>query len=558
MSKWVWAAVGVAALLIVGMVVVGPWQAVTDVPPSVAEAQDERPNVLIVLWDTVRADRMSLYGHDRPTTPKLDVFAREARVYENATAPAMWTLPTHATVFTGRYPSTHGARAGNRWLDDHHTTMAELLLDGGYETFLFSSNLIAGSLTNLHQGFGTVHTTYPRPHHPRGRFQAEADRATHAKLIPRDASTEISPAFAGNREDHWPKSVYKDAAPVIVQGLLEWLDERDEPHRPWFAYLNMMEAHTPRVPSMAARQRVMSAEQIELGLTTDVSLFAENEYMIGRRDYSEAQLEAIRGVYDATLVDLDDATAVLFEMLEQRGILDETVVILLSDHGEHLGEHQRFEHRWSLHQPLLHVPLVVRYPARVAAGRVAERVTTADVFSTVLELAAIREPEGTQTRSLLAEMRSPHVFAQLLDPYASQLRNVREAYAEEAIDYGPLLRTGCAAFEGFDKYLHYSDGTRQLFDLQADPGELHDRATEAPERVTALARALFDWEQQLPLYDPSLRGPHDKRARGPRQTRVEDREMAKALGYVIDDEGTSGLPDLPDSHRPRCGPETQP
>lgn len=555
MSRWVW---GVAALC--GVLVVGWWLArpagAPDQPGQDREvtSSDGRPNVLILMWDTVRADRMSLYGHDRPTTPHLDAFATSARVYDNATSPAMWTLPSHATVFTGRYPTTHGARAGYRWLDHHHDTLAELLLESGYETFLFSSNLIAGSLTNLTQGFSVVHTTYPRAHRQPGPWPALADRATHAKLIARDASTEISPAFAGRRDDHWPKSVYKDAAPIIAQGLLGWLDERDEPARPWFAYLNMMEAHTPRVPSMAARKRVMDDATIELGLVTDVSLFAENEYMIGERDYSEDELGAIRGVYDAALVDLDDATKLLIDALEERGELDDTVVILMSDHGEQLGEHRRFEHRWSLHQPLLHVPLVIRYPAGVPAGRVSDRVSTADVFSTVLELTGVPEPAGTQTRSLLAPEPSEHVFAQLLDPYASQLRNVREAYAGEGIDYAPLLRTGCAAFQSGDKYLHWSDGNHALYDLVSDPGERVNRIDAEPQRALGLARALFTWEQALPAYDPERRRPADRRSKAQRQERVEERQLA-LLGYVTDDDGDD---DLLDSHRARCGPEEAP
>lgn len=547
MTRWIGVA-GVVGALGLGAALLWP-EAAPDSGSVPVERVDPRPNVLIVLWDTVRADHMSLYGHHRPTTPALEAFAERARVYENATAPAMWTLPTHATFFTGRYPTTHGARAGYRWLDHHHDTLAELLLEGGYETFLFSSNLIAGPLTNLHQGFGTVRTTYPRNHTRPGPDAAAADRMTHAKLIDRDASTEISPAFTGRVDAmHWDKAVYKDAAPLIVEGLLDWLEVRDEPQRPWFAYVNMMEAHTPRVPSMTSREALLTPEQIELGLQTDLSLFAENEYIIGQRTYTDAQLEAIGGVYDAALLDLDTATAKLFAGLEARGELDDTLVIVMSDHGEHLGEHQRFEHRWSMHQELLHVPLVIRYPAEVAAGRVSERVTTADVFSTVLDVAGVEAPEGTQTRSLL-EPAPEHVFAQLLDPFASQLHNVREVYDEAEVDYSAVLRTGCAAFGGADKYLHWSTEQHELFDLEADPGESRDLLGAEPERALALARALFTWEQALPLYDPGLQSRADRRSRARRHSKVEERNLLAMLGYTEEEDSTI---------RPRCGPEAMP
>ena len=279
--------------------------------------------------------------------------------------------------------------------------------------------------------------------------------------------------------------------------------------------------------------------------------------MIGQRTYTEAEIDAIRAVYDAALVDLDDATADLFEALRARGELDRTVVIVLSDHGEHLGEHGRFEHRWSLHEPLTHVPLVIRYPARFPAQRVADRVSTADVFSTVLEVVGIEAPEGTQTRSLLADP-APNVFAQLLDPYASQLANVREAYAEVEIDYAPLLRTWCAAYEGDDKYLRASDGFEGLYDLARDPGELENRLPAEAPRAQALARALYDWEHGLPDYDPTLRRPIDRRSRAHKQDRAEIRQL-ELLGYVMSD-GSDQDEDVGTdaNHVMRCGPPTRP
>lgn len=508
------------------------------------DAAADRPNVLVVMWDTVRADRMSLYGHDRQTTPQLDAFARTATVFEQAIAPGTWTLPTHATMLTGRYPTTHGARAGYRWLDHHHDTLPELLGAQGYDTFWFSANLVAGPMTNLTQGVQTLHTTYPRKG-ARGPWVEAAKRATRAKLLADDASNELGPAFAGITDDHWPKAAFKDAAPVIHRGFTEWLDARPRPERPWFAYLNLMEAHTPRVPSEQARRRILDDDTLALGLRTDVSLRAENEFMIGKRSYSEAELEAIRGVYDAALLDLDDATGTLMDDLQARGILDDTLVIVLSDHGEHLGEHGRFEHRWSIHQELLHVPLVIRYPGGSPVGRVADRVSTAAVFSTVLDVVGIDAPPGTQTSSLRGRSTpDEHVFAQLLDPYASQLENVREVYGE-AVDYSGLLRTYCAAFGGPHKLVHASDGTRQLFDLSADPGEWADLAQERPEVVQRLMRALASWEEALPLYDPAMRIARDRRARAGGQDKAE-RRMLEALGYVASPDDEYG--------RTRCGP----
>ncbi|MEN0064266.1 MAG: sulfatase [Myxococcota bacterium] len=514
-------AVGLTLAAVIGAVGVSLWALRRDPHP-------DRLNVLVIVWDTVRADRLSLYGHDVPTTPKLDVRAETALVFEQATAPAMWTLPTHASMFTGQFATTHGAVASYRWLDHHHTTLAEHLGEAGYDTFAFTSNLVASPLTNLLQGFETVHTTYPRQGVKRGRYVRASREATEAKLLANDESTEISPSFMGDDRERWGRAVHKDAAPVIAQGLLEWLSERPNPRQPWFAYLNLMEAHSPRVPSAKARAQVMPPRVRARALQVDQSLFAANEYIIGQRRYTKAEWAAIRGVYDATLVDLDDATEALFKALDRAGDLDHTLVILLADHGEHLGEHQRLEHRWSLHQPLLHVPLVVWDPGQ-PGRRISERVSTAGLFATVLDRVGLPVPEATQAPSWFIEPDDERIYAQLLDPFVSQLAAMREAYPY--VDFAPYAETYCAAFEGDLKLLYGSSGRRELFHLGRDPNERRDLGKVAVRKREALVEALHAWEDGLTPYDPGLRTEADGRGAN-RQDAAEQRMLA-ALGYVV-------------------------
>lgn len=519
-----WFAVAAAVIVIAGAAVAGLLATGAGARP--------RPNVLVVLWDTARADRMSLYGYGVPTTPRLDAFAKDAVVYDHATAPGMWTLNSHAAMFTGLYETSHGAKPAYRWLDAKYTTLAELARDSGYDTFAFSSNLIASPMTNLLQGFDTVHTSFPQEGTGPGRYAKEARRATTSKLLPNDASTEMSPAFAGNAADQWGKSVFKDAAPVAHLALVEWLSERTAPERPFFAYLNLMEAHTPRVPSLSARKRVADDATIATALRTDASLFAENEYVIGARQYTPDELAAIGATYDAAIVDLDDATGALFDDLEAKGILDDTLVIVVADHGESLGEHRRLEHRWSMYEPLLHVPLVIRYPkkgfARVAPGRVAERVNTIDLYATIVEAAGLVSPGTTFATSLVGRTAfDPFVFSQMLDPFASQLREVRQAHPE--IDTSPWARTYCAVYEGTRKLLYTSDQQHELYDLAADPGELENLY---PRGARELETALERFESALPVYDPALRTAED----APKGRSTEERAMLEILGYAENDE----------------------
>lgn len=482
------------------------------------------PNVLWIVWDTVRADRTTLGGHNGSsptgrvdTTPRLAAFAaRRGVVYTRATSPETWTLPSHASLFTGLYSPTHGANASWRWLDEHDTTLAEHLAANGYQTFAFSANPYMSPVSNVLQGFGTVELSWGPRWGPRTRA------ATTAKQVPKDASTEVSPAWPSAEPDiAWGKSPFKEAAPVAHEALLDWTAGKTGP---WFAYLNMMEAHSPRLPSREARRRVMDRETYERGLVTDVSLFRLMRAIVGDHRYTDEELAAIRANYDAALTELDDATGDLLDDLEARGVLDDTIVVVTSDHGENLGDHGLWEHRYSVHQTLLHVPLVLSFPRKMPPGRVDTPVTTVDVFSTVLELCGIAPPGPVASRSLLHPTPGP-VFALLSDPFASSLLPMQEALP--TTDLGRFLRTWEVVIDGDHKLMRGSDGTSQLYDLANDPGELTD--LHDPALAAALAERLTAWRGALPAADPALRTPRDNQRDQP------DEELAarlKLLGYV--------------------------
>jgi len=492
-------------------------------PPAVeSEAPAaQQPNVLFVMWDTVRADRMSLYGHTRQTTPKLDAFADDALVFERAYAPDMWTLPTHASMFTGLPPRAHGASASYRWLDEEHETLAEHFQEAGFATYAFSSNIVAGPLMNVMQGFGEQHYTY------RGPYTRAARAAVKGKLIADDASTEISPMWErGSQRDQdlWDKAVFKDAAPLMTKAFLRWMDERPD-DRPFFAYLNFMEAHTPRIPSASSRQRVLDDMTRELGKKTDQSLFTEVAWMVGKHEYAAEELEAIRGVYDATLIDLDDATDTLFEGLRSRGLLDNTVVVLVSDHGESLGEHRLLEHRYSVQDGLLHVPLMIRYPDAVTPGRRPEPVSTVDLYATLLDLTGVKgsSNEHIRSTSLFATQRPAYVASTLRDPYASTLCSVVRAHPD--VDYQPWLYSYDAWIEGDLKVVQRSDGQRALYDLVRDPGEQVDLSITRREDTERMVQALNNHLESTKVYTPTGSGT-------PPAAHDDVSGLLEALGYA--------------------------
>jgi arylsulfatase A-like enzyme len=486
------------------------------------------PNVLFVVWDTTRADRMSLYGYGRPTTPKLEAWARDAVVFERATSPAIWTLPSHASLFTGLPSPATGADERWLWLDHRHLTMAEHFAAHGYDTFSFAANTLLNEDTNLVQGFRVRLNSY------RGKIAQMAKARTREKILPGDRSNELAPGWTrpehGARNAEWNRAVFKEAAPIGVDAFLEWLDRRPTADQPFFAFLNLMEAHTPRLPSTAAREQVVGDDPdlIARGLATDAAHIRLHFYNFGKQDYTQAELDAIGAVYDATLAELDAETDRLLAGLSSKGLLDDTIVVLTADHGENLGDHHLFNHRFALWETLLHVPLVVRHPS-LPPRRVSRPVSTLDLFATLSRVAGLPVPAGIAAGDLLADRSSPAVATMAL-PVRREIETVQRVHPDVAIE--PWLRTGEAVVDGTTKLVRYSDGARTVYDLATDPGET--TAIDDAARAAELGRTIDAWLGSFPAYDPALRGPKDRPSNVKAQQR-ELREELEALGYVTDE-----------------------
>lgn len=517
---WLAMAVGVLAL---GAAGVSWW--VSTRPPQ--------PNVLIILWDTVRADRMSMYGYDLPTTPRMDAWAREsAVVYEHAVSPAMWTVPSHASLFTGLAPTTHGAGTSHRWLDDHNLTLAEHFTAHGYQTYAFTANPnLSPNRVNLLQGFEVIDASWARP------WRRRVVRHTKRKLLPRDVSTEIS----RGRPNHNRVPGYYNAGPITREAFGAFLDQRAErqEERPFFAYLSYMEAHKPRVPRMASRRTVADDATVELGLGTDLTFKSQLLYSYGLKTYTDEELEAVNRVYDATLLELDDATADLLDDLKARGVLDDTIVVFTSDHGEQLGEHQQFGHRSTVYQQLLHVPLVIAYPRTLDPDRVATRVTNLDLYHTIIELARLPLPEGSRHKrgdlSRVRDLVAQTLFAETISVDKLGFGKVRKAHPELTRDMWANLYKAAVGADGM-KLIHTLDHDSgdvvnvELYDLTVDPFEEHEISAAHPQRVQELQRELELIRGALPPWKPE---DADAEPEGPVEPRsAEECRMLETLGYV--------------------------
>ena len=342
------------------------------------------PNVLLIVLDTVRADHLSLYGYDRPTTPALERWARRGILFSEARATAPWTLASHASLFTGRWPHELGVR----WMTPLGTTvptLAEHFGSRGYATAGFVANLIYCSYdTGLDRGF-THYEDYVLERLMALRTASLIDQAV-TELSALSGLVDAGPfrsLRAAIGRSFFPREQRKDAG-AINRAFVGWLSQRPEPARPFFAFLNYMDAHSPYVlPPGAAHRFGLKPESRD-----DFQLLNRHWDSIDKLRLAPRYRALRADSYDNCIAHLDEGLGKLLDELAGRGVLDRTLVIVTSDHGEGLGEHGLFDHGESLYRTEIRVPLLIVPPAAPRTrGVVSQAVSLRDLPATIVELA---------------------------------------------------------------------------------------------------------------------------------------------------------------------------
>ncbi|MFN8668023.1 MAG: sulfatase [Gemmatimonadaceae bacterium] len=337
---------------------------------TLPSAEAGAPNVVLLILDTVRARSLHLYGYGRENTPALDSLARDGVLFEHAWATAPWTLPSHASIMTGRYPSELKTNLYAP-LDATYPTLAEVLAGRGYRTGGFSANVyFASQAAGIGRGFSRFRD--------RGLTIGQAVLST--SLSTRVSRMERVRRVLGYHDD--PGRVRADE---VNRRFLSWLDAGTESRRPFFAFLNYMEAHEPYLPKAPYRGR--------FGPDT-----ARKNWLIGHAGFGPGsrryrdrmlphELEAERAAYDESILSADAEIGRLVASLRSRGVWENTILVVTADHGEQFGRHGVFDHGNSLYRQLLEVPLLIVAPARVPAGtRVATPVSLRDLAATIVDL----------------------------------------------------------------------------------------------------------------------------------------------------------------------------
>ena len=448
----------------------------------------ERPNVLLIVIDTARADRFSFNGYERDTSPAIAALAEEGAVYENAYTPAPWTLPAHASLFTGLFPSAHGADAGHLRMDDSHTTLAEAFEGAGYDTVGYIASPWISAAHGFHQGFDNYEEVW--------RDVGGTERG------------DMGGRLIASR----------------VKRYLDWrADNPDIAIRPFFMFINYFEPHLPYNPPEPERRRFVQApiDEAALDRLRRLKFPKEIPFILGYEQLDPDDVRMLSNLYDGEIAYVDGRIGEIVGMLRRHGILDDTIVVITSDHGEMIGEHDLLDHKLNVHEPLLRIPLVLRYPPAVqAAQRIREPVMLQDLFPTLLGMTHVPvdapaggdDPEALPLpgvdgldRPAAGRAPGPGVSGDgpLIAEYASPLQFLE--VIEEIYPGADITRWDRAlvAWRSGPEKLHWrSDGSHSLYDLSRDPGETNDLAAERPDRVGELTAEVEAW-----LRRPAARPP---------------------------------------------------
>ncbi len=442
---------------------------VASLLPACSSEPPPPPNVIIWMVDTLRADHLGCYGYERPTSPVIDALAAAGVVFEETHAHSNWTQPSIASLMSGRYPPVFSGDFTSRCPDDYMMA-AEWFSENGYATAGFTMTIASGAKYGFDQGFDTYDEL--------------------AKLLPlKEQSVRAGPAFDAHH---------------LVDAAARWIDRRGPNDPPFFLYLHSVDPHAPYEPH---DETVAFTGDYDGSI--DGAVDTLHDALRGDYPFTDADIQNVIDLYDGEIVYNDAQLGKLVEALEASGVHDDTLLVVISDHGEELWDHDTHGHgHRNVHRELTRIPFVLHWPAGLPAGtRVDGLVRGIDVLPTLVDLAGLPPVEGASGRSVSAAIDSsvdvPQTYV-LVDR------------AKELVDVAGARST---------EMLYVSDPRGQrtgLFNWIEDPAERIDVRAEVPTVADELEKLVDAWRHDRESIERSVSVEMD----------AETRMALEALGYL--------------------------
>jgi len=505
--------VAVVGLVILSVLAIG--STLRPVSPAVLAAEQEMtapsnsPNILFVVLDTVRADHLGAYGYHRATSPNFDALAAEGVLFEKAFSAAPWTLPSHASMFTGLHATTHGtgwehprlsdgrANVGDKIEYDFHT-LAEELGERGYQTVGVSEKSWLSYDVGLTQGFEN-YFDYSIPRLIDHMFISRMKR--FGKRGPRDNSP-------------YPR-VSDKGGERVVETAMHWLEDgaMRDPDRPFFMFMNLNEAHHPYLPPKDYWGHFLP-EGIAIEDTLPDVLPAEpldeHNIILGTLELTPERAAIYQSLYDDEILYQDMLLGRLLDGMQEMELAESTLIIVVSDHGEEFAEiDTRVGHQLALTDTLIHVPMVMRFPQALPAGqRIDSLASTVDIFPTIIDVIESQQ-EGYPPRvsTKLLSLEGVSLFGVMQDQAADSPRDMVLAHYSNPVAYlsgwpeweetlhdpftfplAKYIRSIDVLRSADEKFFTYGDGSSAFLRLSADPTEQSSEFTPITEADLGRAR----------------------------------------------------------------------
>lgn len=509
-----------------------------------------RPDILLLVLDTQRRDRLSLYGYERETSPNLDQFAADATIFDQAHSTAQWTVPSHASMFTGLYPTAHTTVQSSSFLPGSLTPLAERLRNGGYFTAAFCNNPLVGVVNNgLRRGFQSWlnysgwMTSRPnqagiRPG-PLSRYRQFFKRNLAGTVqwmqdIFARSDAMLAFAFTPIMVPLWQTALsFKGNTPKSLSDTAKLFIERKgvAPNQPIFSFVNLMGTHLPFHPLREYMQEF--APEVLADPEARHYLRRFNSDVFGwltpiADKMPEDHKSILDGMYDAEVATQDQHLGHFFRRMKESGALENTLIMVVADHGEMLGEKNLLGHTHSLYNELTHVPLIVRDPSGglTKGGAVGQPVSTRRVFHTALaaaELATDHEQRFALDRLGASDPDKGTVFAEGITP--QNVLNLMKRRHPELVARHHCDQFRRAVWQGDEKLIVTGSVRRELYNVIADPKETANRLEAQPQRAEQLHDEIRAFAGEV----------NASKAAAERIDGVTDPQLAnrlRALGYL--------------------------
>ena len=434
-------------------------------------------NILLIILDAVRADHLSCYGYHRETSPVIDKIASEGTLYKNAISASCWTLESIASIFTGLLPNRHGAHWASQKIDNNVKLISEYFNSNDYRTFCLSNNdCFFNEDTGLAKGFKHFHNI-------KYIFYPTKDLNCFHKMANELYQKIFYTRYRFNlntNETNFLKKIYKKyllgkfhiGAAETNYRLKRLIKDCLKSDSPFFGTVLYIDAHLPYRPPVKFINKFTDDKTLESRLNN--INFDAKKFMAGKISMDEKDFHVLNCLYDAEISYIDSKIGEIYKFLENKGLLDSTMLIITSDHGENIGEHSLMDHRYCLYDTVLRVPLIIRFPQAFKANSIVNNIVqTTDIFPTLLQLLKNDETAHINAFDGVSLFDRPN----LKENYAFSEYLYPQPVSKDDDDYNELrkfMHSIKAVRDSDFKYILYSDDTEFLFDIRKDPDELNN------------------------------------------------------------------------------------